>query len=48
MKMQAETGSQKQGEKLIDIERVFEEKNPRLNKFLPGFIFRYLDRKSVV
>lgn len=44
MKMQAETGSQKQGEKLIDIERVFEEKNPRLNKFLPGFIFRYLKK----
>jgi putative hemolysin len=42
MKMQAKTGSQKQGEKLIDIERVFEDKNPRLNKFLPGFIFRYL------
>jgi putative hemolysin len=30
--------------KLIDIERVFSEKNPRLLKFVPGFVIRYLKR----
>jgi putative hemolysin len=30
--------------KTIDIEHVFKSKNPRLYRFLPGFIFRYLKR----
>jgi 1-acyl-sn-glycerol-3-phosphate acyltransferase len=29
---------------LIDIERVFASKNPKLLKFIPGFIIRYLKR----
>jgi len=33
-----------QDEKLIDIERVFTHKNPRLSALIPGFIFRYLKR----
>ncbi|MBE0663174.1 MAG: 1-acyl-sn-glycerol-3-phosphate acyltransferase [Bacteroidales bacterium] len=32
------------GTRLIDIERVFAEKNPRLLKLMPGFIIRYLKR----
>ncbi len=31
-------------EKLIDIEALFEAKNPRLLKFIPGFVIRYLKR----
>ncbi|MBK7128843.1 MAG: glycerol acyltransferase [Crocinitomicaceae bacterium] len=31
-------------EKFIDIEKIIRDKNPRLLKFLPGFILRYLKR----
>ena len=31
-------------EKLIDVERVFSEKNPRLFRLIPGFVIRYLKR----
>lgn len=36
--------SQLAGTRLIDIERVFAEKNPRLLKLIPGFFIRYLKR----
>lgn len=36
--------SQLTGTRLIDIERVFAEKNPRLLKLVPGFFIRYLKR----
>ncbi len=30
--------------KLIDIDKVFEEKNPGLKKYIPGFVTKYLKR----
>lgn len=30
--------------KQIDVEKIFKEKNPRLYKWIPGFVFRYLKR----
>lgn len=42
--MQEVAETKKEGNKLIDIEQVFAAKNPRLLKFIPGFIFRYLRR----
>jgi putative hemolysin len=42
--MQENSGIEPAKKKLIDIERVFSEKNPRLARFIPGFVFGYLKR----
>lgn len=42
--MHQTNGSQLAGSRLIDIESVFAEKNPRLLKLMPGFVIRYLKR----
>lgn len=42
--MQKATEVKQKGEKLIDIEKVFATKNPRLFRLIPGFIIRYLKR----
>ncbi|HHN48270.1 MAG TPA: glycerol acyltransferase [Bacteroidales bacterium] len=42
--MQENSGIEPAKKKLIDIERVFSEKNPRLAKLIPGFVFGYLKR----
>src|SRR5437870_1896674 len=34
----------RKAEKFIDIEKVIAKKNPRLLKFLPGFLIRYIKR----
>jgi len=42
--MQGTTEVKAGNNRLIDIEKVFAQKNPRLLKFIPGFIIRYLKR----
>jgi putative hemolysin len=42
--MQGTTDVKVGNNRLIDIEKVFAEKNPRVLKFIPGFIIRYLKR----
>ncbi len=42
--MQENSGIEPAKKKLIDIEKVFSEKNPRLARLIPGFIFSYLKR----
>lgn len=39
-----ETSSNNQSEKFIDIKKAIASKNPRLLKFLPGFLLRYITR----
>lgn len=39
-----ETNNLNNDSKLIDVEKVFETKNPSLFKIIPSFIFRYLKR----